>query len=252
VTDDAQIVDGEIVAEPGNQLERRDSGEVNLFRTDDPAEVIEKATAIANALKSVVKSQGLIQIIQGKEHPKVEAWQTLGGLLSVTAVCTHTEPVTDRHGKPAYMATVEARFRGEVVGKADAMCSTSENRWSKADDYALLSMAQTRATSKALKGPLGWVMKLAGYQTTPAEEMPQDGAPAEPQPAQQAKTIDPAWAVKILDKVREKGMTLGQVRELLALVYGDRAKTYGPDDVERAVASLSPDNAKALEQELGS
>jgi hypothetical protein len=32
-------------------------------------------------------------------------------------------------------------------------------------------MAQTRATSKALKGPLGFVISLAGYQTTPAEEM---------------------------------------------------------------------------------
>jgi hypothetical protein len=36
-------------------------------------------------------------------------------------------------------------------------------------------MAQTRATSKALRQPLGFVMTLAGYSATPAEEMPRDG-----------------------------------------------------------------------------
>ena len=40
------------------------------------------------------------------------------------------------------------------------------------DDYALRSMAQTRATSKALRQPLGFVMSLAGFDPTPAEEMP--------------------------------------------------------------------------------
>jgi hypothetical protein len=35
-------------------------------------------------------------------------------------------------------------------------------------------MAQTRATSKALRQPLGFVMTLAGYAATPAEEMPRE------------------------------------------------------------------------------
>jgi hypothetical protein len=35
-------------------------------------------------------------------------------------------------------------------------------------------MAQTRATSKALRQPLGFVMQLAGFNPTPAEEMPRD------------------------------------------------------------------------------
>jgi hypothetical protein len=43
-------------------------------------------------------------------------------------------------------------------------------------------MAQTRATSKALSGPLRFVMTLAGYEATPADEMPHDEpAPAQPQ-----------------------------------------------------------------------
>ena len=37
-------------------------------------------------------------------------------------------------------------------------------------------MAQTRATSKALRGPLGFIVHLAGFSATPAEEMPSDVA----------------------------------------------------------------------------
>ena len=41
-------------------------------------------------------------------------------------------------------------------------------------------MAQTRAQSKALRQPLGFVVSLAGYETTPAEEV---GGGAGPEPA---------------------------------------------------------------------
>jgi methylglyoxal synthase len=47
----------------------------------------------------------------------------------------------------------------------------SEKTWARRDDYALQSMAQTRATSKALRLPLGFVMQIAGYDATPAEEI---------------------------------------------------------------------------------
>lgn len=144
---------------------------VSLFRTDDPVEVVEKATAVADALKGVIEKQQLFTVIQGKKHIRVEGWQLLGSMLGVTAICVGTEPV-----EGGFKATVEARSAdGRVVGRADALCTKGEknNRWTeaKADDYARLSMAQTRATSKALKGPLGFVVSLAGYATTPAEEM---------------------------------------------------------------------------------
>jgi hypothetical protein len=49
---------------------------------------------------------------------------------------------------------------------------SDERNWSHRDDYALRSMAQTRAVAKALRLCLGWIMSLAGYEATPAEEMP--------------------------------------------------------------------------------
>ncbi len=41
-------------------------------------------------------------------------------------------------------------------------------------------MAQTRATSKAMRIPLSWVMVLAGYSPTPAEEMTEDMVQSKP------------------------------------------------------------------------
>lgn len=140
-----------------------------LFGTTEPTEIVESATKVANALADVIRSKGLSQRIQGKDHVLVEGWQLLGVMLGVTAVCVETVPVDG-----GYKATVEARAAdGRVVGRADALCTKHEKRgpWKNADDYARLSMAQTRATSKALKGPLGFVVSLAGYSATPAEEM---------------------------------------------------------------------------------
>lgn len=152
-----------------------------LFNTDDPVEVIEKAASVADALKDVIVQRNLYVSVQGKPHVQVEGWQLLGSMLGVTAVCVDTEEIDG-----GYKATVEARtMDGRVIGRADAVCTKHEKRgpWKNADDYARLSMAQTRATSKALKGPLGFVISLAGYATTPAEEMTftePDDSPAEP------------------------------------------------------------------------
>lgn len=176
----------------------------SLFRTDDPIEIIEKATRVANALKAVIVQQGLFKAINGREHVLVEGWTTLGSMLGVVPVATwsrpmdlvtkydveviHYEWVNGRKrekGRSHYTveghdweARVEARtMDGRTIGGAEAMCSRNEHTWSKRDDYALRSMAQTRAVSKALRGPLGFIVALAGYATTPAEEMPIDDMP---------------------------------------------------------------------------
>ncbi len=154
-----------------------------LFKTDDPVEVIEKATAVADALKDVLRKQGLVSTISGRSFVKVEGWTLLGSMLGVNAVCTGTETLPEG----GYRATVEARMAdGRVVGSADAACTRTEKTWKNRDDYALLSMAQTRATSKALRIPLGFVVTLAGFEATPADEIPGPDASAMAEPASNA------------------------------------------------------------------
>ena len=114
-------------------------------------------------------------------------------MLGVFPVVVWSKPVMVDGKHVGWEARVEARTRdGSVVGAAEAECMVSERTWGSRDDYARRSMAQTRATSKAMRGPLGFVMTLAGFEATPAEEMPRD----EPAERRQESTATPpkTWA----------------------------------------------------------
>lgn len=165
MTEELEVIDADVedltpaVVEPAP---------LNLFRTDEPAEIIRRATELANELKKVLIEQKLVSNIKGREHVRVEGWSLLGSMLGVFPVCTWTRKLDN-----GWEARVEARtLSGAVVGAAEAECLNTEGTWKGRDDYALRSMAQTRATSKALRQPLGFVVSLAGFDPTPAEEMP--------------------------------------------------------------------------------
>jgi hypothetical protein len=74
-------------------------------------------------------------------------------------------------------------------------------------------MAQTRATSKALRIPLGFIMALGGYETTPAEEVteeilkdhPTDKPPTAPP---QQKPSAPPQGVPLKDEAKPEVETL--------------------------------------------
>lgn len=148
-----------------------------LFRTDDPALVLERAKEVANALKPVLVEQKMIVQIQQKEHVTIEGWQTLGAMLGVTPVIewTHPIPALTQAEKGWEARCLAKTIDGRTIGAGEGECLRSESRWEKADDYAVRSMAQTRAQSKALASVLRFVVTLAGYSGTPAEEMPKEG-----------------------------------------------------------------------------
>lgn len=182
-----------------------------LVAGNTPGETLAGHVLIANELRRIITEQKLSVPVQGKEHVTVEGWQTLGLLCSITAVVTDTVPVDG-----GFMATVEARrvTDGMVVGRAQALCTNDEKRgpWKNADRYALLSMAQTRATSKALKQAVGPLMKLAGYQTTPLEEMPVEPV-AEPV---KRVTITEAQGKELAKLAADKGLATPELRKLVA------------------------------------
>lgn len=143
---------------------------LTLFGTDDPDEMLVEMTRRADMLAKLVKAKNLSVAIQGRHYVRVEGWTCLGSLCGVF-------PSVPAGGlqqlENGWRARVEARtLTGALVGAAEAICLRSERSWANRDDYALCSMAQTRATSKALRQPLGFIMALAGYEATPAEEMP--------------------------------------------------------------------------------
>lgn len=113
---------------------------------------------------------------------------------------TKTVQVIDRAGSGGWEARVEAHtLAGDIVGSAEAECRWDEWSWRDRDSHALRSMAQTRATAKALRMPLGFIVELAGFSATPAEEMPSGSDPGteaitEPdEPALEHKPGHPVW-----------------------------------------------------------
>ncbi len=212
MTDAVETLEGEVV-ESGTDLEGTTRferqgmtvevpGPVTLFRTDEPDLIIARATGVADALKRVLIEKQLISRIKDKEYVRVEGWTLLGTMLGVFPVCVWTRKLED-----GWEARVEARtLTGATVGAAEAMCVRSEKTWAHRDEYALRSMAQTRATSKALRQPLDFVVRLAGFEATPAEEMPKDDPPRQ---AEAGKALMPrSWpdvekSVKTVDNPEE-------------------------------------------------
>ena len=135
-----------------------------------PEEVIERASQIATQLAKIIKHRQLSTRIRDKDHVRVEGWTTLGAVLGV--IPRERNTTRTEQGFESYVELIRTSD-GVVVGGASAICSWAEPRWSKADDYAVRSMAITRATGKAYRLGFSWIMVLAGYSPTPAEEMDQ-------------------------------------------------------------------------------
>lgn len=74
----------------------------------------------------------------------------------------------------AYKSTCDIFQGDKLISTGDAFCSNMEQKKLEFDEYAVLSMAQTRSVGKAYRLRLGFVFKLSGYSPTPAEEMQED------------------------------------------------------------------------------
>lgn len=250
------VIDAQVIDEPGSELAAPSQQATStLFRTDDPALVLTRATEIANALKPVLDSQGLTVAIQGRKHVIVEGWQTLGAMLGVTPVCEWTRPISE----PAkgWEARVVARtLDGRIIGSAEAMCERSESTWKNLDDYALRSMAQTRATSKALASPLRFIVTLAGYSGTPAEEMPANGEPAEA--PVQTFADPPSDAPRIdIERVEKIGAAIGalqlgyrRIGQLLSSCRINGLRAQSGKALRERIESLTEEQANHLEAAL--
>jgi hypothetical protein len=156
----------------------------------DPSALIEAATRQAKALIAIIEQRRLYRTIGKKRHVYVEGWMTLGALNGLQA---YTEIVAWDEESGTARATVSARrvADGQPVARATGLCSRAEERWRTRDRYAIESMAQTRATSKVFRQALAWVMVLAGYEATPAEEMGGVKAPT----YEAASMDDEQWAL---------------------------------------------------------
>lgn len=145
---------------------------VKLDRSFQNIQHPEIFTAISTEIKKHVEKNQLTTKIKGKLYPHVEAWQFSGALLGLFPRLVELIDLSkERIYK--YRATVEIveTASGKVVGSGVAICTNLEQSKKYFDEYAIASMAQTRATGKAFRLCIGWILKASGYEATAIEEM---------------------------------------------------------------------------------
>jgi len=167
----------------------------------DPEAVLAEAQKAAAALKRVVDQKANPVKFNGKTYLDYNDWQTLGMFYGITAKVKAVRPISfdlDEDTKvTGFEADAVALRGGEEIGGVTAMCLSDEPNWRSKPLFQLSSMAQTRASAKALRSVLGGVVVLAGYEATPAEEMVTVGEATSTIPPPQPKTRKPAAPVQV-------------------------------------------------------
>lgn len=195
---------------PRAELVRYAPGEA-LAVTREPEEVLADAQKAAAALMTVVRSKKKQIVFNGETYLESGDWQTVAKFYGVTAKIESTRFVQFGEASGFEAAAVALDCNGREVSRGEAMCLNDEENWGMRAKYEwqdvldaqgkktwefnaekqknlpkrnkvkvgetptplfqLRSMAQTRACAKALSNLFKWVVVLAGYKPTPAEEM---------------------------------------------------------------------------------
>ncbi|MBT4511101.1 MAG: hypothetical protein HOC20_02655 [Chloroflexi bacterium] len=137
----------------------------------DPEQAFVEAQRIVNVVAQRCTGPGYLVNIRGKQYPKIEWWTTVSASLGLFPQVLFAQRL-DREDEIAYEAKVAVYRQNQIVASGEAMCSSKEERWSHADEYAIKSMAITRASGKAYRIPLSFLAVMAGLEATPAEEIP--------------------------------------------------------------------------------
>ncbi|WP_426490967.1 hypothetical protein [Hymenobacter sp. 102] len=148
---------------------------------------------LATDLAKFIKDNKLSTTVQGKEFVNVEGWQYAGSRLGIVPIVDHVINVSNEQEiKYQAKVTLFDMRSGHTVGAGFAICSNKEQGKKFYQEFAIMSMAQTRAIGKAYRNILAWIIRAAGYEPTPAEEMEYGGnTPTVQQPAMAAVSAAP-------------------------------------------------------------
>ncbi|MDE2015900.1 MAG: hypothetical protein KGI72_05255 [Patescibacteria group bacterium] len=216
----------------------------------------EQMTKMALVIQTHITKHNLYTNIKGKNYAHVEGWQFAGGLLGVLPMITEVIDLSTEKEKK-YRAAAVLKRGDEEVGGGAGLCSSLEvlqtdrgtfRRWT--DEYAVLSMAQTRAIGKAFRNTIGWVMKMAHYEGTPAEEMtgfknndPKDGTPI----VEYDETLAPPSLTEKTknDIIKAAIIDGGRIRSIASLVSMIRKKE-GYENIEKLEDLTEADGRRLL------
>jgi hypothetical protein len=132
---------------------------------------LQRGAAIARQLRDyIAQARMTVRMRSGGEHVRIEGWQVLCHLCQLPLPSIVSVRREERENGYCYIAEAVLQHGGREY-RAYGLCSSTEPNWANKPEFQLMSMAQTRAAGKVLRLLLGWIVTLAGYEPTPAEEM---------------------------------------------------------------------------------
>lgn len=138
----------------------------------DPTGEVAFGHKAAKALMGIIRLKPKKVIVNGEQYLEFEDWQTVGRFFGYTTGIEMTKEIMRDGALFGYGARAFVKNRdGLVISNAEASCFRDEKKWNTKPEFMLKSMAQTRAMAKALRNILAWVVILAGFKPTPAEEI---------------------------------------------------------------------------------
>lgn len=186
----------------------------SLTQWRPPETVLAEAKQAADALTRVISLKKNPVKFNGETYLEFEDWQTCAKFYGVTAKVEKTAFVQYSNVSGFEATAVAVDRNGMEISRAESLCLNDEENWGMVKKYKwedeldaggkkvwvpekngkkgyykgkrvpdgevakplfqLKSMAQTRACSKVLRQVFAWIVVLAGYQPTPAEEMTGD------------------------------------------------------------------------------
>ena len=142
------------------------------------------ATNVANCLKNLVVSQGLVVTGLNPKQPEaeyvtVEGWEVLGTMLGIVPDTKIVEEMKNDKGRTIGFKARATLYQNPIIDAAKivggTVLSTAEAYCTRDDFqkkfFSMASMAQTRALGKAYRMALSWIVKMAGFEATYAEDM---------------------------------------------------------------------------------
>lgn len=142
---------------------------VVLAEQEAPAGVMGRGAAVAAACRQIVLSTTMD--LRGKKYIRAEGWQALAAANGLSPRISMVEEM--QNGDIRAVCDLIRLSDGETVASSEGFVGTDEPMWQGRPRYARRGMAQTRATSRACRSALAWIVPLldADLSTTPAEEM---------------------------------------------------------------------------------
>ena len=187
---------------------------VILAEQEAPAGVMGRGAAVAAACRQIVLSTTMD--LRGKKYIRAEGWQALAAANGLSPRISMVEEM--QNGDIRAVCDLIRLSDGETVASSEGFVGTDEPMWQNRPRYARRGMAQTRATSRACRSALAWIVPLldADLSTTPAEEM-EEAAPVSKGKAKPAQITTFVQEVVQADAVVPEVPTKAALERILSL-----------------------------------